>query len=107
LINGVPQEVEINQKQIAESMTEVVAAIIHGVKTALENTAPELSADIVDRGIVMTGGASQLKNLDNVLSQATGLPVFVAENPLTCVVQGTGHALEEIKTLQSVLVSMY
>jgi rod shape-determining protein MreB len=107
LINGVPQEVEINQKQVADSMTEVVAAIIHGVKTALENTAPELSADIVDRGIVMTGGASQLKNLDNVLSQATGLPVFVAENPLTCVVQGTGHALEEIKTLQSVLVSMY
>lgn len=107
LINGVPQEVEINQKQIAESMTEVVAAIIHGVKTALENTAPELSADIVDRGIVMTGGGSQLKNLDNVLSQATGLPVFVAENPLTCVVQGTGHALEEIKTLKNVLVSMY
>jgi rod shape-determining protein MreB len=107
LINGVPQEIEINQKQIADSMTEVVAAIIHGVKTALENTAPELSADIVDRGIVMTGGASQLKNLDNVLSQATGLPVFVAENPLTCVVQGTGHALEEIKTLKNVLVSMY
>jgi len=107
LINGVPQEVEINQKQVAESMTEVVAAIIHGVKTALENTAPELSADIVDRGIVMTGGASQLKNLDNVLSQATGLPVFVAEHPLSCVVQGTGHALEEIKTLQNVLVSMY
>jgi rod shape-determining protein MreB len=107
LINGVPQEVEINQKQIAESMTEVVTAIIHGVKTALENTAPELSADIVDRGIVMTGGASQLKNLDTVLSKATGLSVFVAPNPLTCVVEGTGRALEEIKTLQSVLVSMY
>lgn len=107
LINGVPQEVEINQKQVAESMTEVVTAIIHGVKTALENTAPELSADIVDRGIVLTGGASQLKNLDIVLSQATGLPVFVAETPLTCVVEGTGRALEEIKTLQSILVSMY
>jgi len=107
LINGVPQEVEINQKQVAESMTEVVAAIIHGVKTALENTAPELSADIVDRGIVLTGGASQLKNLDHVLSQATGLPVFVAEQPLTCVVEGTGRTLEEIHTLKNVLISMY
>jgi rod shape-determining protein MreB len=107
LVNGVPQEVEINQRQIAESLSEVVAAIVQGVKTALENTAPELSADIVDRGIVMTGGGSQLSNLDKVISQATGLPVFVAENPLHCVVRGTGQALEEMKTLQNVLVSMY
>ncbi len=107
LVNGVPQEIEINQKQIAESLTEVVSAIREGVKTALEKTEPELSADIVDRGIVLTGGASQLGNLDDVLSQATGLPVFVAENPLTCVVRGTGHALEEIKSLQNVLVTMY
>ncbi|MBX3457252.1 MAG: rod shape-determining protein [Candidatus Paracaedibacteraceae bacterium] len=107
LLNGVPLEVEINQAQIADSLSEVVAAIVQGVKTALENTAPELSADIVDRGIVMTGGGSQLKNLDRVLAKATGLPVFLAENPLDCVVNGTGRALEEMNTLQSVLVNMY
>lgn len=107
LINGVPLEVEINQTQVAESMHEVVAAIVQGVKTALENTAPELSADIVDRGIVMTGGGSQLKNIDKVLAKATGLPVFLAERPLDCVVNGTGRALEEMGTLQSVLVNMY
>ncbi len=107
LLNGVPLEVEINQAQIADSLSEVVAAIVQGVKTALENTAPELSADIVDRGIVMTGGGSQLKNLDRVLAKATGLPVFLAESPLDCVVNGTGRALEEMNTLQSVLVNMY
>lgn len=107
LLNGVPLEVEINQVQIADSLSEVVAAIVQGVKTALENTAPELSADIVDRGIVMTGGGSQLKNLDKVLAKATGLPVFLAEHPLDCVVNGTGKALEEMNTLQSVLVNMY
>ena len=107
LINGVPKEIEINQRQIAESLTEVVAAITDGVKTALENTAPELSADIVDRGIVMTGGGSQLTNLDLVLAEATGVPVFIAENPLNCVVLGTGKTLEEMKTLKNVLISMY
>ncbi|RZI45948.1 rod shape-determining protein [Candidatus Finniella inopinata] len=107
LINGVPKEIEINQRQVAESLTEVVTAITEGVKTALENTAPELSADIVDRGIVMTGGASQLTNLDRVLADATGVPVFIAENPLTCVVLGTGKTLEEMKTLKNVLISMY
>jgi len=107
LQNGVPLEITINQKQVAESLHEVVAAIVDGVKTALENTAPELSADIVDRGIVMTGGGSLLANLDEVLSEATGLPVFLAENPLNCVVQGTGKALEEMKTLKDVLISMY
>lgn len=107
LSDGVPKEIEINQKQIVESLTEVVTTIAEGVKTALENTAPELSADIVDRGIVMTGGGSLLKNLGQVLSDATGVPVFVADNPLTCVVMGTGRTLEEMKTLQNVLTSMY
>ena len=107
LINGVPQEVQINQRQVAESLSDVVAAIVQGVKTALENTAPELSSDIVDRGIVMTGGGALLTNLDKVLSQSTGLPVFVAENPLTCVVRGTGKALDEIKTLKNILTTMY
>ncbi len=107
LINGIPKEIEITQKQIAEALTEVVTAIAEGVKTALESTAPELSADIVDRGIVMTGGGALLKNLDKVIAHATGVPVFVAENPLNCVVLGTGRALEEMDALRTVLVNSY
>ncbi len=107
LINGVPEEVEIDQVQIAESLADVVASIVQGVRTALENTPPEISADIVDRGIVLTGGGAMLRYLDRVISAATGLPVFLAEDPLTCVVRGTGKTLEEMKTLQNVLTSMY
>lgn len=107
LINGIPKEIEVSEKQIAEALTEVVAAIAGGVKTALECTAPELSADIVDRGIVLTGGGALLKNLDKVIADATDVPVFVAENPLNCVVLGTGRALEEMEALRSVLVNSY
>jgi rod shape-determining protein MreB len=77
------------------------------VKVALEHTAPELSADIVDKGIVLTGGGALLSNLDIVLRNATGLPVSVADDPLTCVALGTGRCLEEMKTLRNVLISMY
>lgn len=107
LITGVPKEVEINQAQIAESLNEVVTSIADGVKTALENTPPELSADIVDRGIVMTGGGSLLQNLNKVIAEVTGVPVFLAENPLNCVVLGTGKALEEMKVLRDVLINAY
>jgi len=107
LTNGIPKEMQVNQKQIAEALTEVVSAIAEGVKTALESTAPELSADIVDRGIVMTGGGALLRNLDKVIAAATGVPVFVAENPLNCVVLGTGRALEEMEALRTVLVNAY
>lgn len=107
LVNGIPQEIEISQKQVAESLKDVVAQIAEGVKNALENTEPELSADIVDRGIVMTGGGSLLANLHQVIAEATGVPVFLAENPLNCVVLGTGRALEEMKTLKSVLANNY
>ncbi len=107
LVTGVPKEIEINQAQIAESLNEVVTTIAEGVKTALENTPPELSADIVDRGIVMTGGGSLLKNLNKVIAEVTGVPVFVAENALNCVVLGTGRALEEMKVLRNVLINPY
>lgn len=107
LLDGIPKEMVIQQKQIVESLSEVVATIAEGVKTALENTAPELAADIVDRGIVMTGGGSLLKNLDRVLAKATGVPVFLAQNSLHCVVLGTGRALEEMRTLKNVLVHTY
>lgn len=107
LMNGVPKEIIVTERQIAESLAEPVGQIIEGVKTALENTAPELAADIVDKGIVMTGGGALLSNLDLVLRHATGLPVTIADDPLTCVVLGTGHALEEMKTLRGVLIGSY
>ncbi|WP_076070474.1 rod shape-determining protein [Sphingomonas montana] len=95
LVNGVPKEITITQAQIAEALTEPVAAIVEGVRIALENTAPELAADIVDQGIVLTGGGALLQGIDEVLREETGLPVTVAEDPLTCVALGTGRALED------------
>ncbi|MFS0735472.1 rod shape-determining protein [Sphingomonas sp. 1P06PA] len=95
LVNGVPKEISITQAQIAEALSEPVSAIVEGVRIALENTAPELAADIVDQGIVLTGGGALLQGIDKVLREETGLPVTVAEDPLTCVALGTGRALED------------
>ena len=95
LVMGVPKEIEITQGQIAEALSEPVSAIVEGVRLALENTAPELAADIVDQGIVLTGGGALLQGLDEVLREETGLPVTVADDPLTCVALGTGRALED------------
>jgi rod shape-determining protein MreB len=95
LVNGVPKEIPITQAQIAEAIGEPVARIVETVRTALENTLPELAADIVDNGIVLTGGGSLLCDIDRVLADATGLPVVVADNPLFCVALGAGRALEE------------
>ncbi len=103
LINGVPKEITLTEYQIAESLIEPVSQIIEAIKTALECTPPELSSDIVDKGIVMTGGGSLLHNLDYVIREATKLPVFVAEDPLTCVARGTGRVLEEREKLRHVL----
>ena len=107
LMNGVPREILVSQRQMAEALFEPVSAIVEAVKVALENTPPELAADIVDRGIVLTGGGALLYRLSEVLRDATGLAVVVAENPLQCVALGTGRALEERKRLQNVLMSMY
>ena len=107
LMNGVPKELVISERQIAESLAEPVSAIIEAVKVALEHTAPELAADIVDKGIVLTGGGALLGNIDLVLRHATGLPVTLAEEPLSCVALGTGRCLEEMKTLRNVLTTMY
>ncbi|AZV39522.1 rod shape-determining protein [Komagataeibacter xylinus] len=107
LINGVPREVIVSQAQIAESLAEPVSQILDAVTTALENTPPELAADIVDKGIVLTGGGALLYRLDEVLRRETGLPVTVGEDALSCVAMGTGRALEEMKRLRNVLTSMY
>ncbi len=107
LMNGVPKEIIITERQVAESLNEPVAQIVEAVKVALEHTAPELAADIVDKGIVLTGGGALLTNLDQVLRNATGLPVSIAEEPLACVAKGTGKSLENIDKFKSVLSSMY
>ena len=105
LMNGVPKEVIMSESQVAESLAEPVGAIIDAVKVALEHTAPELAADIVDKGIVLTGGGALLGNLDLVLRHATGLPVSIAEDPLSCVCLGTGHCLEDMKQWTNVFSS--
>ena len=107
LMNGVPKELIISERQIAEALAEPVGAIVEAVKVALEHTAPELAADIVDKGIVLTGGGALLGNLDYVLRASTGLPVTIADDPLSCVALGTGRCLEEMRVLKGVLISPY
>ena len=107
LLLGVPKEVIVTERHIAESLMEPISQIIEGVRLALEHTPPELAADIAERGIVMTGGGALLSNLDYVLRHATGLAVTIADDPLSCVALGTGHALEEMKTLRNVLIGTY
>ncbi len=107
LLNGVPKEINVTERQIAEALSEPVAQIVEAVKTALEQIAPELAADIVDKGIMLTGGGALLRRLDDVLRRATGLPVSVAENALQCVALGCGEAVERIGKFENVLTSMY
>lgn len=103
LMNGVPKEITVTERQIAESLGEPVGAIVEAVKVALEQTPPELAADIVDKGIVLTGGGALLNKQDEVLMEATNLPVTVADEPLSCVALGTGRTLEQLKTMKHVL----
>jgi rod shape-determining protein MreB len=95
LAYGMPKEIMISEAEIAEAIVEPVSHILGAIRTALENTAPELSADIVDRGIVLTGGGALLRRLDEAVAQTTGLPVAIAHEPLMCVAMGAGRALED------------
>jgi rod shape-determining protein MreB len=104
LVLGVPKTLEIKSEEIREALAEPVNAIVEAVKMALEKTPPELSADIVDKGIVLVGGGSMLKNLDVLLRETTGLPVMLAEDPLTAVAIGTGRCLDEIGLLKEVTI---
>ena len=101
--NGAPMEVDLSEFEVAHALADPVNAIIDAVRTALELTPPELSADIADKGIAMTGGGSMLKHLDGVISYSTGLPVFVVDDPLPCVALGTGKALENLEAFSTVL----
>ena len=103
LVNGLPKEVTLSEKQIAESLSDPVNQIVDAVRAALERTPPELSSDIADKGIVMTGGGALLSNLDKVLSDATRLPVIISEEALSCVALGCGKVLENMSKFKHVL----
>ncbi|NIA19029.1 MAG: MreB/Mrl family cell shape determining protein [Xanthomonadaceae bacterium] len=102
LVAGVPQTIEINADEIREAMTEPLNAILEAVRISLERTPPELAADIVDKGIILTGGGAMLRNLDVLLREETGLPITIIDDPLTCVVRGSGKVLDELALLKDV-----
>ncbi|NLM43121.1 MAG: rod shape-determining protein [Clostridiales bacterium] len=101
LISGLPKTMEVTSEEMLEALSEPVAAIADAVHSVLERTPPELAADVSDRGIVMTGGGSLLYGLDKLISKRTGIPVYIAEDPISCVALGTGKALESIDVLQA------
>jgi rod shape-determining protein MreB len=103
LMHGVPKELVLSERQIAEALVDPVTQIVEGVKVALECTPPELSSDIVDKGLVLSGGGALLNGLDYVLREATGLPVFIADEALNCVALGCGRVLEHPEALKHVL----
>ena len=105
LNNGLPRNVVVNSTQMQEAIQASVNEIVEIVKTTLEKTPPELASDIMEKGIILAGGGAMIKNLDKLLSQRTGMPVYVAEDPLDCVVKGTGKTLEEIEKLKHVLIN--
>jgi rod shape-determining protein MreB and related proteins len=103
LVQSIPKTIIVDSTEIAEALAESVSAIIDSVRQTLEQTPPELAADILDRGIILTGGGALLKGLDRRLVEETSLPVIVADDPLTCVVRGTGKVLDNIEGYQKVL----
>lgn len=105
MITGLPKTIEVSAEDIKTALKEAIRRIIESVKRTLEQTPPELASDVMDKGIIMTGGGSLLKGLDRLISQETGMPVHLAENPLDCVALGTGKVLDEIETLSRVLIS--
>ncbi|MBI3555714.1 MAG: rod shape-determining protein, partial [Deltaproteobacteria bacterium] len=104
LIAGAPKTIEVNSEEIRDALADPVSAIIDTIKTALERTPPELAADIVDNGIILAGGGSLLANLDILIKEKTGLPVALAEDPLTCVVRGSGKVLQDMDLLRQVTI---
>jgi rod shape-determining protein MreB len=104
LVAGVPKTVEISDEEIRDSLLEPINQIVEAVRIALERTPPELASDIVDKGIVLAGGGSLLRNLDVLLRDETGLPITLAEDPLTAVVMGAGKVLDELSLLKDVTI---
>ena len=104
LVSGIPKTIEVSSDEIRQSLKDPINAIVEAVKRALELTPPELSADILDRGIIMTGGGSMLKGIDQLIRERTNVPVNIDEEPLLSVVKGTGKVLEDVKKYESVLI---
>lgn len=106
LVSGLPKTIRMSSAETREALAEPVALIVECVKSVLEKTPPELAADIVDRGIVMTGGGSLIHGLDTLINQETGIPTYLAEDPLSCVALGTGKALDSLESLQDTLTTL-
>ncbi len=106
LITGIPKIVEINSEEVREAISESVGVIVDAIKDALENAPPELAGDIVDRGIVLAGGGALLRNLDVLLREETGLPITIADDPLSAVARGAGKALDELDILKEVTIQL-
>jgi rod shape-determining protein MreB len=104
LIEGVPRTLTVSDEEIRDAISECVATILNAIRVALERTPPELSADISDRGIVLTGGGALLKNLDKRIRVETGLPVSIADDPLACVALGTGKMLTDFRLLRRIAI---
>ena len=105
LVSGIPKIITVNSEEVRMAISEQIDAIVDTVQIALEQTPPELAADIVDRGIALTGGGALLKNLDRLLREKSGLPVTVAEDPLSTVALGSGKILDSIEILKRVVIS--
>ena len=105
LMIGAPKTIKVTSVQINEALTDSLNEIVNAVKLALEKTPPELAADIVDNGVILTGGGALLNNLDVLLREKTGLPVSVAENPLSCVVLGAGQVLDQLALLRELTIT--
>ncbi len=105
LVSGLPRNIEVTGKEIRQAIKEPVASILEAVKITLEQTPPELSSDVMDFGIILTGGGALLSGMDRLITEETEIPVHLADDPLDCVVKGTGKALEEIESLQNILIT--
>ena len=105
LSTGLPKNVIVSSSQIEEAMQESISKIVEIVKQTLERTPPELASDIMEKGIVLAGGGALIRNLDKLLSNNTGMPVYVAEDPLDCVAKGAGRTLEDLEKLKTVLIN--
>ncbi|MBN2568476.1 MAG: rod shape-determining protein, partial [Deltaproteobacteria bacterium] len=106
IISGIPKIVEINSEEVREALTEPISIIVDTIRDALENAPPELAGDIVDRGIVLTGGGALLRNIDVLLREETGLPITIADDPLSTVARGAGVALDELDLLREIAIQL-
>ncbi|MDI3280441.1 MAG: rod shape-determining protein, partial [Bacillota bacterium] len=105
LVTGLPKTVRITGREVREALKDPVSGVVEAVRLTLERTPPELAADVMDKGIVLAGGGALLRGIDRLLSEETGMPVHIADDPLSCVARGTGLALEEYETMKRVLIT--